>query len=246
MLVTGAVADKPSRLVAPSDPIVVHGEPPRFVSRGGDKLEAALNRFEVEVAGLRALDAGASTGGFTDCLLARGALSVLAVDVGYGQLHPRLRDDIRVTVLERTNVRSLDPASVGAPFDIVVADLSFVSLTPVVPFLLGDLAAPGAAAILLVKPQFEAGRSEASRGRGVIRDEAVRRRVLGEVSSAVAAAGASIMGVMASPVLGPAGNAEFLLLAKAHQNQGGLSGQGLAAALDGAVAAAPDTAPRAG
>ncbi len=254
MLVGGSLADKTARLVSESEPVVVRDPAARrFVSRGGDKLDAALDRFGVAPAGRRCLDAGASTGGFTDCLLRRGASLVVAVDVGHGQLDASLRGDPRVHVLERTNIRSLDLASVGgAPFDLVVADLSFISLATVAPVLAGELAVPGADVVVLVKPQFEAGRVEASRGKGVIRLPEVRRAALDRVASAFASQGATIMGAMASPLLGPAGNAEFLLHARAHAEPGDLaprSGQALAALLDAAVgsapdAAGPDTAPR--
>jgi len=211
------VADKPGRLVARGDALVVTGEPARFVSRGGDKLEAALERFGIDVAGCRCLDAGSSTGGFTDCLLQRGAALVVAVDVGRGQLHPRLGSDPRVHALERTNIRTLSVGSVGGvAFDVVVADLSFISLTTVAPRLCGELAAEGADLVVLVKPQFEAGRAAVSRGRGVIRDAAEHRDALRRVAGALAGCGATIMGAMASPVLGPAGNVEFLLHARAH------------------------------
>lgn len=219
MLVGGALADKPGRLVAEAEPVVVTGEPSRYVSRGGEKLAAALDRFAVDVAGRRCLDAGASTGGFTDCLRQHGAAHVTAVDVGYGQLDGRLRADPAVEVLERTNVRQLaDPDALGGgpPFEVVVADLSFISLASVVPVLAGPLAAPGADLVLLVKPQFEAGRAEVSRGRGVVRDPAVRRRAVQTVLDALTQADASIMGVMASPLLGPAGNAEYLVHARAQ------------------------------
>jgi 23S rRNA (cytidine1920-2'-O)/16S rRNA (cytidine1409-2'-O)-methyltransferase len=208
--VAGAPADKAARLVAPDEAIHVLGPPPRFVGRGGEKLAAALDRFAVPVARRRAYDLGASTGGFTDCLLQRGAESVVAVDVGYGQLHERLRADPRVEVRERTNVRDLHPGDLGAPAGLVVVDLSFISLRTVLPGALA-LAEPAADAVLLVKPQFEAGRTEAARGRGVITDPAVWGRVLGEVSGALHAAGAAIMGAMASPLRGADGNVEFLL-----------------------------------
>jgi 23S rRNA (cytidine1920-2'-O)/16S rRNA (cytidine1409-2'-O)-methyltransferase len=211
--VAGAPASKASRLVAPDEPVVVAGDPPRFVSRGGEKLAAALDRFGVDPAGRRALDAGASTGGFTDCLLQRGATGVAAVDVGYGQLHEKLRADDRVEVHERTNVRDLAPGDLGDPFPLIVGDLSFISLRTVLGAL-ADLAAPGGDLVLLVKPQFEAGRAEASRGRGVIRDPAVWRRVLDDVVDAVTARGAAIMGVMVSPITGADGNVEFLLHAR--------------------------------
>jgi 23S rRNA (cytidine1920-2'-O)/16S rRNA (cytidine1409-2'-O)-methyltransferase len=200
--------------VAPHEAVVVRGDGPRFVGRGGEKLAAALDRFAVPVDGSRALDAGASTGGFTDCLLQYGARCVVAVDVGYGQLHERLWADPRVESVERTNVRDLVPGDLGPPFDVVVADLSFISLRTVLAPLLGQ-AAPGAHVVLLVKPQFEAGRDEAARGRGVIRDSAVWRRVLNEVLIALRATGAAIMGAMVSPLTGADGNVEFLVHARA-------------------------------
>ena len=208
--VAGAPASKAARLVSTAEPIELTGAPPRFVSRGGEKLDAALDRFLVDPAGRRALDAGASTGGFTDVLLQRGAAHVVAVDVGYGVLHERLRADERVTVLERTNVRNLTPDDVGGPVDLVVADLSFISLRTVLPALLGCVE-PGADLVLLVKPQFEAGREEAARGRGVIRQPAVWRRVLEEVRVAVVDRSAAMMGAMVSPITGADGNVEFLV-----------------------------------
>jgi 23S rRNA (cytidine1920-2'-O)/16S rRNA (cytidine1409-2'-O)-methyltransferase len=197
--------------VAPEEPLRIAGDGPRFVSRGGEKLEAALDHFGVDVGGRAALDAGASTGGFTDCLLQRGATSVVAVDVGHGQLDPRLRDDPRVTVLERTNLRRLTVDDVGGhQLSVLTADLSFISLRTVAPTLV-SLAATGADLILLVKPQFEAGRAEASRGRGVIRDPAVWERVIGEVAAAFCSAGAVMIERMRSPITGAQGNVEFLL-----------------------------------
>ena len=220
ILVSGAPADKPARLVAPDEPVVVLGPPPPFVSRGGLKLDAALSRFAVPVSGRRALDAGASTGGFTDCLLQRGASRVYAVDVGHGQLHPAVRADPRVTVLERTNARTLTPADLRRadpafePCPLVVTDLSFISLRSVVPALVGPVSAPGADLVLLVKPQFEAGRAAVSRGKGVVRDPAVWLGALEGVVSALHEAGTGIMGAMASPLTGAAGNVEFLLHAR--------------------------------
>lgn len=212
VIVSGAPAAKASRQVGTGEPIEVLGPRPRFVSRGGLKLDAALDRFPVEVVGRRALDAGASTGGFTDCLLQRGAAEVVAVDVGYGQLHERLRSDDRVRNLERTNVRHLEPGhpGLGPPVEVVVADLSFISLATVLPALLA-VASPGADVVALVKPQFEAGRAEVSKGRGVVRDPAVWRRVLDEVAVAVAGAGATMMDAMVSPLTGAEGNVEFLV-----------------------------------
>ena len=186
------------------------GPQPRYVSRGGDKLEAALDRFAVVMWDKRILDAGASTGGFTDCLLQRGAAEVIAVDVGHGQLHERLRHDPRVRVLERTNIRSLEPASIGEVVDAVVADLSFISLRTAAANLL-RACRPGGDLVLLVKPQFEARHVEASRGRGVITDPAVWRRTVLDVGGTFVGRGAAIMGVMVSPLRGAQGNVEFLL-----------------------------------
>ena len=198
------MADKPARMVDAADPIELVGPPPRFVGRGGAKLDAALDRFEIEVTATRALDAGSSTGGFTDCLLQRGARQVVAVDVGYGQLHERLRADERVVVRERTNIRTFVDHE---GFDVVVADLSFISLRTVAPTLAQW---PGAEIVVLVKPQFEVGREEASRGRGVIRDPALWLRALEGVRGAMAEAGAAMMGAMVSPLKGADGNVEFL------------------------------------
>lgn len=208
--VNGAFADKPARLVARGDNIELVGERAPFVSRGGQKLDAALDAFAIDPAGLRCLDAGASTGGFTDCLLQRGAAYVIAVDVGYGQLHESLVGHPRVTNLERTNIRTLASSHIGGEVDLVVGDLSFISLTTVLPALVG-LAHPGAALVLLVKPQFEAGRAEASKGKGIIRDRAIWRRVLGEVADAADDAGAGLEGATVSPIRGGNGNVEFLI-----------------------------------
>src|SRR5215213_7344922 len=214
VLVNGAHADKPARLVAAGDAVVVEGPPPRFVGRGGEKLDAALIAFGIDVAGRTALDVGASTGGFTDCLLQRGARRVVALDVGHGQLHPRIRDDPRVVVLERTNIRDTTPATIGGLVDVVVVDVSFISLAVVIPVVVA-LCHPGSSMVLLVKPQFEAGRAEVARGRGVITDPVVWRRVLDEVKVAVIDHGAVIMGAMVSPLTGADGNVEFLLWARA-------------------------------
>jgi 23S rRNA (cytidine1920-2'-O)/16S rRNA (cytidine1409-2'-O)-methyltransferase len=217
--VGGAPASKASRLVAPDEPIHLVGDAPRFVSRGGEKLDAALSSFGVDVAGRRVLDAGASTGGFTDCCLQRGAREVVAVDVGYGQLHERLRTDPRVEVRERANVRALDPDGIDPPVDVVVADLSFISLRTVAAALLG-VVVPGGDLIVLVKPQFEAGRAAVSAGRGVIRDPAVRAEALRAVGAHLAGLGATIMGAMVSPLRGADGNVEFLLHARAPGGAG--------------------------
>ncbi len=215
VLVSGSVADKASRLVSPAEPIELLGPPPRFVSRGGEKLDAALTRFAIDVSGRRALDAGASTGGFTDCLLHRGAASVVAVDVGRGQLHPRLRDDPRVDSRERFDIRDVTIDTVGgSPVGVVTADLSFISATRAIPVLVGAVAAPGSPVVILVKPQFEAGRMEASKGRGVIRDPEIHRRTITEVTRALTAARADVLGIMPSPITGSAGNIEFLVHAR--------------------------------
>lgn len=211
--VGGAPALKPDRLVAAGEPLVVLGDGPRFVSRGGEKLAGALADFVVDVSGRRVLDAGASTGGFTDCCLQRGAAQVVAVDVGHGQLHERIRADQRVVVLERVNVRSLTSAQIGGGVDAVVADLSFISIVTVLDALLA-CARPGSDLVLLVKPQFEAGRTEVSRGRGVIRDESVRIRVRDEVDAAIVERGATIMGWMDSPLPGADGNRELFVHAR--------------------------------
>ena len=180
--------------------------PPRFVSRGGEKLENALDALAIDVTGASCLDVGASTGGFTDCLLQRGAARVVALDVGHGQLHPRIRNDARVTVLERTNARGLD----ALPFapDLVTCDVSFISVRTALPPVL-SLAAPGWRALVLVKPQFEAGRAEVQKG--VVRDPDVRRRVLREISEATPGWGAQAAGVVDSGLPGPKGNREFFL-----------------------------------
>ncbi len=210
VLVNGAVADKPARLVAAGDALVVTGPPPRFVGRGGEKLDAALTHFDIDVTGRRVLDVGASTGGFTDCLLTRGADHVVALDVGHGQLHPRIREDDRVTVLERTNVRDSTPTSIGGLVEAIVVDVSFISLRTIAPVLV-TLCQPGSPMVLLVKPQFEAGRAEVDRGRGVIVDAAIHERVRDEVGAALTAAGCTILGWMDSPILGGRGNKEFLV-----------------------------------
>jgi 23S rRNA (cytidine1920-2'-O)/16S rRNA (cytidine1409-2'-O)-methyltransferase len=211
--VGGAPASKAARLVTPGDAVVVLGPGPRFVSRGGDKLDAALEHFAIDVVALRCVDVGASTGGFTDCLLQRGAREVVAVDVGYGQLHERLRADPRVRNVERTNIREVGRDHLGDPFDVAVADVSFISLTKVLDAIV-CACRPGAPVVLLVKPQFEAGRAEAARGQGIITDPVIWRRVLEEVITAVEQRGAVIMGCMVSPLIGAEGNVEFLLTAR--------------------------------
>ncbi len=197
--------DKPGSQVDEAVALVVES-PPRFVSRGGEKLAHALEAFAVDPAGRDCLDVGASTGGFTDCLLQAGARRVIALDVGYGQLHPRLRGDPRVTVLERVNAREVTQL----PFapELVTCDVSFISVRTVLPPLL-RLAAPGWQALVLVKPQFEAGRAEVRKG--VVRDPDVRRRVVREVCAAAARWGARVAGVVDSGLPGPKGNREIVV-----------------------------------
>jgi 23S rRNA (cytidine1920-2'-O)/16S rRNA (cytidine1409-2'-O)-methyltransferase len=198
--------DKPGQQVDEDADIHVE-RPPRFVSRGGEKLANALERFDVQLDGRDAIDVGASTGGFTDYLLQHGARRVVAVDVGYGQLHPKLRGDERVTVLERTNARQLTEL----PFapDLLVADVSFISVTTALPPVL-RLLAPGWDAVVLVKPQFEAGKAEVGKG-GVVRDPEVHRRVLRRVVDAALGWGATTVGVVDSGLPGPKGNREFFV-----------------------------------
>ncbi|MDQ6695842.1 MAG: TlyA family RNA methyltransferase [Actinomycetota bacterium] len=230
VLVGGAPTANVARLVGAEEPIRLEGPAPRFVSRGGDKVDAALDRFRVDVQHRRVLDAGASTGGFTDCVLQRGAREVVAVDVGHGQLHERLRQDPGVNVLERTNIRTLEPASIGGVVDVVVADLSFISLRTAARNLVAACR-PGGDLVLLVKPQFEAKHAEASRGRGVIKDPEVWHRTLLEVGGTFGQQGAAIMGAMVSPLRGAQGNVEFFLHAVAD-------GSVATPALGGLVAAA--------
>ena len=198
--------DKPGRELDDAAPLEVE-RPPRFVSRGGEKLDHGLDALGVDVAGRDCLDVGASTGGFTDVLLQRGAARVIAVDVGYGQIHEKVRGDPRVTVLERTNVRELD--ALPFPPGLVTCDVSFISVRTALPPALA-LAEPGWEAVVLVKPQFEAGRAEVRRG-GVVRDPEVHRRVLRAVAEAAPTWGGEPVGVVDSGLPGPKGNREFFL-----------------------------------
>lgn len=214
VLVSGSRATKPATAVRPDDPVLLaRGDSDEdYASRGGYKLAGALHAWGATgpgVAGRRCLDAGASTGGFTDVLLRRGAATVFAVDVGYGQLAWSLRSDPRVVVLDRTNVRSLAPAALAGPVALVVADLSFISLTVVLPAL-RRCAEPDADLVVLVKPQFEVGRARLGRG-GVVRDPQLRAAAVTSVAGAAAAAGLGVAGVTASPLPGPAGNVEYFL-----------------------------------
>jgi 23S rRNA (cytidine1920-2'-O)/16S rRNA (cytidine1409-2'-O)-methyltransferase len=219
VLVGGAIASKPTRMVAPGDPVVVTGSGPQFVSRGGDKLDVALTTFQIDPNGKRVVDVGASTGGFSDCVIQRGAREVIAIDVGYGQLDQHIRDDPRVNVFERTNVRYLELSDIGGPGDLVVADLSFISLRTVLPRLTA-LCGDKGELLMLVKPQFEAARVEASRSQGIIRNPDVWLRVLEEISKCVFEAGLGIMGLMVSPLRGAGGNTEFFMHCRAAATDG--------------------------
>ena len=214
--VAGQVSDKPGTQVVANAEVTLQ-ERPRFVSRGGDKLEGALSRFGIDVAGVVAADVGASTGGFTDCLLQHGASRVYAIDVGYGQLDWRLRNDPRVVVMERTNARYLE--DLPEPVDLVTADVSFISLGLILPPAVGWLRPVSSSSagnveeegqvVALIKPQFEAGRRDVGRG-GVVRDPEVHRRVLEQVLDMAGELGLGLRGLMPSPLRGPAGNVEFL------------------------------------
>ncbi|MGI5864903.1 MAG: TlyA family RNA methyltransferase [Myxococcales bacterium] len=204
--------DKPGALVAVELPIRLKGEGLRYVSRGALKLEGALDHFGIDVTGFDALDVGASTGGFTDLLLQRGASRVVAVDVGYGQLHPKLRGDARVTVRERVNARALTREDVPFDVDLIVADVSFISLRLVLPSALRFLK-PGGAIAVLVKPQFEVGRQDVGKG-GVVRDPEKRREAIEGIARFVAEQGLEVSGWIDAPIAGPAGNREAVLYAR--------------------------------
>lgn len=210
VLVSGIPATKPATQVDAETSITLQGDRDDFVSRGGHKLAGALEVFAgVEVSGKVCLDAGASTGGFTDVLLRGGAKLVVAVDVGYGQLAWELRQDPRVKILDRTNIRHLTGEMVGEEIDLVVADLSFISLSLVLPAL-AAVSKPGADYVLMVKPQFEVGREKLGAG-GVVRDPALRRAAVLDVAESAYDVGLGTMGIAASPLPGPAGNVEYFL-----------------------------------
>ena len=202
-------ATSAATLVSPDAEISVKGRP-QYVSRGGLKLRGALDAFSIDVTMLHCADIGCSTGGFTDCLLQAGAASVAAVDVGYGDLAWKLRKDPRVTVFERTNIRHVEPAQIGAPFDLVVADLSFIGLASLAP-VFARLCRPGSRFVGLVKPQFES-RHDETDSRGVVQDRGVRERTVREVSEALEQAGFECEGVVESPLKGKqSGNIEYLI-----------------------------------
>lgn len=213
VFVAGARLDKPGTSVPEDVAIEVKGGDHPWVSRGGLKLAHALETFEMSVAGMTALDIGASTGGFTDVLLHHGAARVYAVDVGHGQLAWALRNDDRVVVLERTNARTLTKEQIPEPVDLIVCDASFIGLRTVLPAALG-LAAPGARLIALIKPQFEAGKARVGKG-GVVRDPAVHEEVCATIRAWLEQeCGWSFIGLAESPIIGPAGNKEFLIAAR--------------------------------
>lgn len=210
VLVAGIPASKPATQVDAETSIVLAGERDDYVSRGGHKLAGALDTFsEISIDGKICLDAGASTGGFTDVLLKRGASKVIAVDVGYGQLAWELRQDPRVEIHDRTNVRTISPEIIAEPVDIVVADLSFISLTLVIPGLV-SVSKPGADFVIMVKPQFEVGREKLGAG-GVVRDPALRKSAVSDVANSAYDMGLGTLGVVASPLPGPSGNVEYFL-----------------------------------
>jgi 23S rRNA (cytidine1920-2'-O)/16S rRNA (cytidine1409-2'-O)-methyltransferase len=206
VLVSGSVADKPQRQVDPAEPIELLGPPPKYVGRGGEKLEGALLDFGIDPSGRRCLDVGSSTGGFVDCLLQHGARSVLATDVGKGQLAWSLRENEKVTVMERTDVRALDRATIG-PVDLVTADLSFISLRTVMSQIAA--LAGGSPVLVLCKPQFEVGRAGVKKG--VVRDPALHRQALVDVIRAGKAAGLRCLGAAPSTLEGSEGNREFFV-----------------------------------
>jgi 23S rRNA (cytidine1920-2'-O)/16S rRNA (cytidine1409-2'-O)-methyltransferase len=209
VLVNGQKKDKAGTLVADSAEIRILGEQMPYVSRGGLKLEAALREFSIDVTGMTALDVGASTGGFTDCLLQHGVTKVYSVDVGYGQMAWKIRQDPRVVVIERVNIRELDPALVKEWIDVVVIDVSFISLEKVIPPVIRFLK-PRAAIVALIKPQFEVGKGQVGKG-GIVRDEATRDKAVARVRMFVQDKGFEVKGILQSPITGQDGNVEYLL-----------------------------------
>jgi 23S rRNA (cytidine1920-2'-O)/16S rRNA (cytidine1409-2'-O)-methyltransferase len=208
VLVDGIMVDKPAKLV-PLDARIEIVQPALFVSRSGDKLAAALDAFHIDPKGAIGLDVGCSTGGFTDCLLQRGATRIYAIDVGYGQFEWRLRKDSRVILLERTNIRYVDRTTVPEPIDLAVIDVSFISLTLVLPSVV-HLLNSSAVVVVLVKPQFEVGKGQVGRG-GIVRDDAQREAVTEKVITCAAQLGLQLKGVLDSPVVGRKGNREILV-----------------------------------
>ena len=226
--VGGARVDKPGTPTKPDASVEVESREP-YVSRAGGKLAHALDHFGIDPDGLVCLDVGASTGGFTDCLLQRGAKRVYALDVGYGQLDQRLREDPRVVVMERVNARHLGPDAIGRPCELITVDVSFISLAKVVPALIPHLAEAGHL-VTLIKPQFEAGREQVGKG-GIVRDETVRRRVIAERVDELAALGLCCLGTVDSAVPGAGGNVEAVAaFRRAPSTAAGPAGTGATAA----------------
>ena len=215
--VDGQKEDKAGTLFEETLPVEVRGETLRYVSRGGLKLEKAMETFTVSPAGLVCMDVGASTGGFTDCMLQNGAAKVYAVDVGRGQLDWKLRNDPRVVCMEKTNIRFVTPDQIPEPVAFVSVDVSFISLTLVLPPV-RELMAPGAQAVVLIKPQFEAGRDKVGK-KGVVRDESVHREVIEKIITFTGDNGFTALGLTWSPVKGPEGNIEYLLWLKKGENR---------------------------
>jgi len=209
VLVNGQKKDKAGSLVPADAELRILGEQMPYVSRGGLKLEAALREFSIDVMDTTALDVGASTGGFTDCLLQHGAKKVYAVDVGYGQMAWKIRQDPRVVVIERVNIRGMDPTLVPETVDIAVIDVSFISLEKVVPIVLQFLK-PGASIAALIKPQFEVGKGQVGKG-GIVRDEAARATAVEKVRTMFRNAGLEVRGIIPSPITGQDGNVEYLI-----------------------------------
>jgi 23S rRNA (cytidine1920-2'-O)/16S rRNA (cytidine1409-2'-O)-methyltransferase len=206
VFVDGKKIDKPGTMLAHDVPVVCHAEEPKFVGRAGFKLEKALDHFGIDVTGLVALDAGLSTGGFTDCLLQRGIAKVYGVDVGYGQVHEKIRNDQRVVVMERMNLRTMP--DLGEPIDLVTLDLSFISVLKVMDTI-DKVIAPNGQLVVLIKPQFEARKEDVGRG-GIIKDAKVHQEAIERVTQGIIAHGFNYIGVIESPILGGSGNKEFV------------------------------------
>jgi 23S rRNA (cytidine1920-2'-O)/16S rRNA (cytidine1409-2'-O)-methyltransferase len=239
--VAGEICDTPGKIV-PADVALAVKRAPPFVSRGGLKLQAALAEFQLDVTGLAAVDVGASTGGFTDCLLQHGAARVYAIDVGYGQLAWKLQTDPRVVVMDRTNVRHLVGLPGGASADFAVIDASFISLALVLPATL-RLVTPSGQIVALVKPQFEAGRADVGKG-GVVLDPRVHRQVLDETVALAQELKLTVAGIIVSPAPGPAGNVEFLIWLRCAAEDGvRVAAQDAAEMIDAALAAAQQMRP---
>jgi 23S rRNA (cytidine1920-2'-O)/16S rRNA (cytidine1409-2'-O)-methyltransferase len=236
VLVADQLVDKPGQLIDRDARIRIRGESPRYVSRGGQKLEAALKQFAINPVGKTCIDVGASTGGFTDCLLQSGADRVWAVDVGHNQLAWRIRQDPQVIVMEGVNARALDAVQFPVKFDLATIDVSFISLSKIFPSLI-QLLAEGADCVALIKPQFEVGKGEVGRG-GIVKDPAKHARVIGEVVESAVSAGFSALALMESPILGAEGNREFLVHLKYERGSDADRAAGLAARI-AAITAEP-------